>query len=142
MVPHRVWAMCHCASGGWWLRFIRSREGLSHSDIQYHFVPLGYNYHGRATVQREAYQVSAGVETQLTIISPIVNITMTNVIRRRKKMATGTFTRNSYSLRAGSPVLDRVRERQSPERETRDDPAREARRSFRSAHRSFTSTKA
>ncbi|KAJ7389631.1 hypothetical protein OS493_029970 [Desmophyllum pertusum] len=46
----------HIEAGG----FIRSGEGISHPNIQYHFVPLAYKDHGRVTVQREAFQVHVG----------------------------------------------------------------------------------
>ena len=53
-------ATAHLEAGG----FIRSKEGLTHPDLQYHFVPLAYNDLGRVTAQRQTYQVSAGVELQ------------------------------------------------------------------------------
>ena len=43
----------HLESGG----FIKSREGLRHPDIQFHFLPSAVTDHGRVVVDREAYQV-------------------------------------------------------------------------------------
>ena len=46
-------ASSHLESGG----FIRSREGLRHPDIQFHFLPSAVIDHGRIVVDREAFQV-------------------------------------------------------------------------------------
>ncbi len=43
----------HIEAGG----FIRSKEGISHSNIQYHFLPLAYKDHGTVILQKEAFQV-------------------------------------------------------------------------------------
>ncbi|KAL5271976.1 hypothetical protein ACHWQZ_G000239 [Mnemiopsis leidyi] len=40
--------------------FIRSRAGVSHPDIQYHFVPCQVLDHGRGTITHEAFQVHVG----------------------------------------------------------------------------------
>lgn len=47
-------ATAHLEAGG----FIRSKEGLSHPNIQYHFLPSAFKDHGRVTVEKEAFQVS------------------------------------------------------------------------------------
>lgn len=47
-------ATAHLEAGG----FIRSREGMSHPNIQYHFLPSAFKDHGRVTVEKEAFQVS------------------------------------------------------------------------------------
>lgn len=49
-------ATAHLEAGG----FIRSKEGLSHPNIQYHFLPSAFKDHGRVTVEKEAFQVSTG----------------------------------------------------------------------------------
>jgi len=49
-------ASSHLEAGG----FIRSREGLKHPDIQFHFLPSAVIDHGRVVVDREAYQVHVG----------------------------------------------------------------------------------
>ncbi|MGK9231270.1 choline dehydrogenase [Inquilinus limosus] len=46
----------HLEAGG----FIRSRAGLRHPDIQYHFLPSVVNDHGRKPGDRHAFQVHAG----------------------------------------------------------------------------------
>ncbi|XP_061474206.1 choline dehydrogenase, mitochondrial isoform X2 [Rhineura floridana] len=46
----------HLESGG----FIRSRPGVSHPDIQFHFLPSQVIDHGRVASQLEAYQVHVG----------------------------------------------------------------------------------
>ena len=56
-------ATTHLEAGG----FIRSNEGLSHPDLQFHFVPLAYNDLGRVTVQRKTYEVSVGVDLQFML---------------------------------------------------------------------------
>lgn len=55
-------ATSHLEAGG----FIRSREGLRHPDIQFHFLPSAVIDHGRVVVDREAYQVSARSSTSLS----------------------------------------------------------------------------
>lgn len=49
-------ATAHLESGG----FIRSRAGVSHPDIQFHFLPSQVIDHGRVPSQLEAYQVHVG----------------------------------------------------------------------------------
>ncbi|XP_060127423.1 choline dehydrogenase, mitochondrial isoform X2 [Zootoca vivipara] len=49
-------ATAHLESGG----FIRSRPGVSHPDIQFHFLPSQVIDHGRVASQLEAYQVHVG----------------------------------------------------------------------------------
>ncbi|RMX48244.1 hypothetical protein pdam_00005452, partial [Pocillopora damicornis] len=49
-------ATAHLEAGG----FIRSREGMSHPNIQYHFLPSAFKDHGRVTVEKEAFQVHVG----------------------------------------------------------------------------------
>lgn len=49
-------ATAHLEAGG----FIRSKEGLSHPNIQYHFLPSAFKDHGRVTVEKEAFQVHVG----------------------------------------------------------------------------------
>ncbi|WP_026870448.1 choline dehydrogenase [Inquilinus limosus] len=46
----------HLEAGG----FIRSRAGIRHPDIQYHFLPSVVNDHGRKPGDRHAFQVHAG----------------------------------------------------------------------------------
>lgn len=46
-------ATAHLEAGG----FIRTREGVTHPNIQYHFLPSAFKDHGRVTVEREAFQV-------------------------------------------------------------------------------------
>lgn len=47
-------ATAHLESGG----FIRSRPGVTHPDIQFHFLPSQVIDHGRVMPKLEAYQVS------------------------------------------------------------------------------------
>lgn len=49
-------ATAHLESGG----FIRSRPGVEHPDIQYHFLPSTVNDHGRQVGPCHAYQVHVG----------------------------------------------------------------------------------
>ncbi|KAM6976590.1 choline dehydrogenase, mitochondrial [Aplochiton taeniatus] len=49
-------ATSHLESGG----FIRSRAGVTHPDIQFHFLPSQVIDHGRITPKIEAYQVHVG----------------------------------------------------------------------------------
>ncbi|XP_015426601.1 PREDICTED: choline dehydrogenase, mitochondrial isoform X1 [Myotis davidii] len=49
-------ATAHLETGG----FIRSRPGVSHPDIQFHFLPSQVIDHGRVPTQEEAYQVHVG----------------------------------------------------------------------------------
>ncbi|KAF7249657.1 Choline dehydrogenase, mitochondrial [Varanus komodoensis] len=49
-------ATAHLETGG----FIRSQPGVSHPDIQFHFLPSQVIDHGRVPSQREAYQVHIG----------------------------------------------------------------------------------
>ncbi|KAJ7316847.1 hypothetical protein JRQ81_003009 [Phrynocephalus forsythii] len=49
-------ATAHLETGG----FIRSRPGVSHPDIQFHFLPSQVIDHGRVASQMEAYQVHVG----------------------------------------------------------------------------------
>ncbi|XP_054832937.1 choline dehydrogenase, mitochondrial isoform X2 [Eublepharis macularius] len=49
-------ATAHLETGG----FIRSRAGVSHPDIQFHFLPSQVIDHGRTASQLEAYQVHIG----------------------------------------------------------------------------------
>ncbi|XP_039216849.1 choline dehydrogenase, mitochondrial-like [Crotalus tigris] len=49
-------ATAHLETGG----FIRSRPGISHPDIQFHFLPSQVIDHGRVASQLEAYQVHIG----------------------------------------------------------------------------------
>ncbi|KAF7695116.1 choline dehydrogenase, mitochondrial [Silurus meridionalis] len=49
-------ATAHLESGG----FIRSRPGVTHPDIQFHFLPSQVIDHGRAMPKLEAYQVHVG----------------------------------------------------------------------------------
>jgi choline dehydrogenase len=43
------------------LAFVKSRLGLEYPDIQYHFVNLMYEDHGRKIIQREGFMASANV---------------------------------------------------------------------------------
>uniref|UniRef100_A0A8C6IB91 Choline dehydrogenase n=1 Tax=Mus spicilegus TaxID=10103 RepID=A0A8C6IB91_MUSSI len=49
-------ATAHLETGG----FIRSRPGVPHPDIQFHFLPSQVIDHGRKPTQQEAYQVHVG----------------------------------------------------------------------------------
>ncbi|XP_034514366.1 choline dehydrogenase, mitochondrial isoform X2 [Ailuropoda melanoleuca] len=49
-------ATAHLETGG----FIRSRPGVPHPDIQFHFLPSQVIDHGRVPTQQEAYQVHVG----------------------------------------------------------------------------------
>lgn len=49
-------ATSHLETGG----FIRSRPGVPHPDIQFHFLPSQVIDHGRKPTQQEAYQVHVG----------------------------------------------------------------------------------
>lgn len=49
-------ATAHLETGG----FIRSRPGVPHPDIQFHFLPSQVIDHGRVPTQEEAYQVHVG----------------------------------------------------------------------------------
>jgi choline dehydrogenase len=46
----------HFETGG----FIRSRAGLSHVDLQYHFLPMAVNYDGSSLAQEHGYQAHVG----------------------------------------------------------------------------------
>ncbi|KAL9955253.1 hypothetical protein ACROYT_G036548 [Oculina patagonica] len=46
----------HLEAGG----FIRSKEGISHPNIQYHFLPAAFKDHGRVAVEVPAFQVHVG----------------------------------------------------------------------------------
>ncbi len=57
IVRHRGWgASNHFESGG----FIRTRAGVRHPDIQYHFFPVAANYDGTAPVKGHGYQAHMG----------------------------------------------------------------------------------
>lgn len=43
------------------LAFVKTREGLEYPDIQYHFLNLLYEDHGRKIIQREGFMASANV---------------------------------------------------------------------------------
>ncbi|CAH1270269.1 CHDH [Branchiostoma lanceolatum] len=49
-------ATSHMEAGG----FIRSRPGVEHPDVQYHFLPSTINDHGRVAGKQHAYQVHVG----------------------------------------------------------------------------------
>ncbi|XP_074646523.1 uncharacterized protein LOC141902608 [Tubulanus polymorphus] len=49
-------ASAHLEAGG----FVRSRAGIAHPDVQYHFLPSTVNDHGRVMGDRHAYQVHVG----------------------------------------------------------------------------------
>uniref|UniRef100_A0A8C5KJE4 Choline dehydrogenase n=1 Tax=Jaculus jaculus TaxID=51337 RepID=A0A8C5KJE4_JACJA len=49
-------ATAHLETGG----FIRSQPGVTHPDIQFHFLPSQVIDHGRMPTQQEAYQVHVG----------------------------------------------------------------------------------
>ncbi|KAK7819748.1 hypothetical protein U0070_012354 [Myodes glareolus] len=49
-------ATAHLETGG----FIRSRPGIPHPDIQFHFLPSQVIDHGRKPTQQDAYQVHVG----------------------------------------------------------------------------------
>ncbi|XP_052087822.1 choline dehydrogenase, mitochondrial-like [Mytilus californianus] len=49
-------ATAHFESGG----FIRSKPGVTHPDIQFHFVPTGVDDHGRKMLDRHACQIHVG----------------------------------------------------------------------------------
>ncbi len=40
--------------------FIRSRAGVEHPDLQYHFLPIAMNYDGRAPAEGHGYQAHVG----------------------------------------------------------------------------------
>jgi len=46
----------HFETGG----FIRSRAGVSHADIQFHFLPLAVSYDGSSLAQEHGFQAHAG----------------------------------------------------------------------------------
>jgi len=46
--------------------FIRSRAGVSHPDIQYHFLPSQVVDHGRGKIEYEAFQAHVGPMRQLS----------------------------------------------------------------------------
>ena len=46
----------HFEAGG----FIRSRAGVEHPDLQYHFLPIAASYDGSDTVQQEGFQAHVG----------------------------------------------------------------------------------
>jgi choline dehydrogenase len=46
----------HFETGG----FIRSRAGVSHADIQFHFLPLAVNYDGSSLAQEHGFQAHVG----------------------------------------------------------------------------------
>lgn len=46
----------HFEAGG----FIRSRAGVEHPDLQYHFLPIAASYDGSDTLQAEGYQAHVG----------------------------------------------------------------------------------
>ncbi|KAK3726507.1 hypothetical protein QZH41_014249, partial [Actinostola sp. cb2023] len=49
-------ASAHLEAGG----FIRSREGVPHPNVQFHFLPSGVIDHGRTPIDQHAYQVHVG----------------------------------------------------------------------------------
>ncbi|XP_068940472.1 choline dehydrogenase, mitochondrial [Petaurus breviceps papuanus] len=53
----------HLETGG----FIRSRPGIPHPDIQFHFLPSQVIDHGRVPSQREAYQVHVGSMRSMSV---------------------------------------------------------------------------
>ncbi|XP_074140557.1 choline dehydrogenase, mitochondrial [Sminthopsis crassicaudata] len=55
-------ATAHLETGG----FIRSRPGVPHPDIQFHFLPSQVIDHGRVPTQQEAYQVHVGTMRSLS----------------------------------------------------------------------------
>ena len=60
-------ATSHLEAGG----FIRSKEGLPHPDIQFHFLPGAVHDHGRVNPDRHSFQVNI-----LFIILSMENITL------------------------------------------------------------------
>ena len=50
----------HLEAGG----FIRSKEGISHPNIQYHFLPAAFTDHGRVPVDVNAFQVSTAAKVK------------------------------------------------------------------------------
>ncbi|XP_007500670.2 choline dehydrogenase, mitochondrial isoform X1 [Monodelphis domestica] len=56
-------ATAHLETGG----FIRSRPGVLHPDIQFHFLPSQVIDHGRRPTQHEAYQVHVGTMRSLSV---------------------------------------------------------------------------
>ncbi|XP_073900061.1 choline dehydrogenase, mitochondrial [Castor canadensis] len=56
-------ATAHLETGG----FIRSRPGVPHPDIQFHFLPSQVIDHGRAPTQQEAYQVHVGTLRETSV---------------------------------------------------------------------------
>ncbi|XP_020826285.1 choline dehydrogenase, mitochondrial isoform X2 [Phascolarctos cinereus] len=53
----------HLETGG----FIRSRPGIPHPDIQFHFLPSQVIDHGRVPSQQEAYQVHVGTLRSMSV---------------------------------------------------------------------------
>ncbi|XP_036593649.1 choline dehydrogenase, mitochondrial isoform X1 [Trichosurus vulpecula] len=56
-------ATAHLETGG----FIRSRPGVPHPDIQFHFLPSQVIDHGRVPSQQEAYQVHVGTMRSMSV---------------------------------------------------------------------------
>ena len=61
-------ASAHLEAGG----FIRSREGFTHPNIQYHFLPSAFKDHGRVTVEMEAFQVRSFFVSHKSLLMKIL----------------------------------------------------------------------
>ena len=58
-------ATAHLEAGG----FIRTKEGIPHPNIQYHFLPFAYKDHVQEIVQKDAFQVRTGLTMNLLFAS-------------------------------------------------------------------------
>lgn len=63
-LPAGYGATAHLESGG----FIRSRPGVTHPDIQFHFLPSQVIDHGRVASKIEAYQVCFSSHSQFVCV--------------------------------------------------------------------------
>ena len=69
-------ASAHLEAGG----FIRSREGLDHPDIQFHFLPTGVVDHGRVNIDRHAFQVMRWFLSHFRNMLPTIIIFKINLL--------------------------------------------------------------
>lgn len=104
-------ATAHLESGG----FIRSRPGVLHPDIQYHFLPSTVNDHGRKIGPCHAYQVHVGpmrptsrgflrIKSRNPMEHPIIVANYLSTEQDLREMCDGIkLTREIFAQRAFDP---------------------------------------
>ena len=92
-------ATTHVESGG----FIRSREGLAHPDIQFHFLPGVVNDHGRVNPDRHSFQVNIFLQVMEKKSSPkyIYFEFFCKTSVARSVFCSLCFTRGTQNLKSG-----------------------------------------